>query len=120
GEGMGWAAPAAYDINKDGKKDLLIGEFGSGLENTGKGGKTGHHVRVYLNQGTDKQPEFSDEYSYLKAFRGTNYGSVLSVYQYCCQSFRPQFVDLDDDGVMDLLTGQYDPGDVIWFKGIKG
>src|SRR5690606_3208366 len=51
GEGMGWAAPAAYDINKDGKKDLLIGEFGSGLENTGKGGKTGHHVRVYLNQG---------------------------------------------------------------------
>src|SRR5687767_688734 len=47
GEGMGWAAPAWFDVDEDGKKDLLVGEFSSGAEKNGI--PTGHFVRVYNN-----------------------------------------------------------------------
>ncbi len=33
--------------------------------------------------------------------------------------FTPQFVDLDKDGRMDIITGQYS-GHVTWFRGIEG
>lgn len=45
---VGHAAPFVIDFNKDGKKDLIVGQFA--------GGK----ARVYLNVGTDDQPAFSD------------------------------------------------------------
>src|SRR5688500_8748280 len=41
---IGHAAPAVLDVNRDGKKDLLVGQFG--------GGK----LRIYTNQGTDAEP----------------------------------------------------------------
>ena len=50
---IGFASPFVFDINKDGKKDLLVGQFG--------GGK----LRVYLNKGTDAEPKF-DEFTYLQ------------------------------------------------------
>jgi hypothetical protein len=50
----GDAAPAVIDFDRDGRKDLLAGQF--------DGGK----VRVYLNQGTDRAP----------AFRGFRYVKV--------------------------------------------
>jgi len=40
------SVPYVVDWNGDGKKDLLVGQFG--------GGK----LRVYLNSGTDKEPVF--------------------------------------------------------------
>ena len=45
---IGHAAPYVYDFDKDGKKDLLVGQFGEGK------------CRIYLNQGTDAAPEFKD------------------------------------------------------------
>jgi hypothetical protein len=51
---IGHAAPFVLDINKDGRKDLIIGQF--------DGGK----ARVYLNRGTDADPKF-DDFTYLKA-----------------------------------------------------
>jgi len=51
---MAHAAPFLYDFNKDGKKDLIVGQFG--------GGK----VRLYLNNGTDANPRF-DTFSYIQA-----------------------------------------------------
>ena len=44
----GHAAPFVYDFNKDGKKDLIVGQFGGGT------------ARIYLNHGTDAAPEFGD------------------------------------------------------------
>ena len=43
---IGHAAPAVLDMNRDGKKDWLVGQFG--------GGK----LRIYTNQGTDTEPRF--------------------------------------------------------------
>ena len=51
---IGHAAPFVYDFNKDGRKDLIVGQFG--------GGK----ARIYLNHGTDSEPEF-DGFTYLQA-----------------------------------------------------
>jgi len=117
GEGMGWAAPAVWDQDGDGKKDLLIGEFGSGLENNGM--NVGNFVRVYNNEGTDSKPEFSDVYSYLWGISDTkeSLGTPLSIYTWCCLAFTPRFVDLDNDGFVDLLTGRFNPGYIAWFRG---
>ena len=40
------SAPAVADWNNDGKKDLVIGQFGRG------------YIWLYLNQGTDQEPVF--------------------------------------------------------------
>lgn len=75
-EGMGWAAPAVYDWNKDGKKDLIIGEFGSGSEN--KGLAVGHFLRVYNNEGEDNAPKFSDIFSYGRGASADDIHDVTS------------------------------------------
>jgi hypothetical protein len=54
---VGHAAPYVYDIDGDGKKDLIVGQFG--------GGK----VRVYLNKGTKSEPRFQG-FTYLQAGGG--------------------------------------------------
>ena len=51
---VGHASPFVCDFNQDGKKDLLVGQFGGG------------RLRVYLNQGTDSEPQF-DQFSFLQA-----------------------------------------------------
>ncbi len=121
GEGMGWAAPAVFDWNGDGKKDLLIGEFASGYE-MANDNIFGNLIRVYINVGSDSSPEFTDEYKYAMPHVETinanqTSGTPLSVYLWCCMSFRPQFADLNNDGYPDLITGHYFPGDVTWFRG---
>jgi translation initiation factor RLI1 len=51
---IGHLVPCVTDWNNDGKKDLIVGQF--------SGGK----IRLYLNYGTDSNPEFKD-FSYLHA-----------------------------------------------------
>lgn len=51
---VGHATPYVIDWNDDGKKDLLVGQFG--------GGK----LRVYLNKGEDAAPQF-DGFAYVQA-----------------------------------------------------
>lgn len=46
--GSGHAAPFVYDFDKDGKRDLLVGQLGKG------------HLRIYRNVGTDAKPAFAD------------------------------------------------------------
>jgi hypothetical protein len=115
-QGHGLAAPAYWDWDGDGLKDLLIGEFGSGSE---FGRNMGNFIRVYPNTGTESQPVFSGGFNYARPpFEILTHGTPYSVDQFCCIGFTPQFTDLDNDGYLDLFTGQY-YGEVSWFRGSK-
>ena len=61
---IGHAAPFFADFDNDGKRDLLVGQFGD--KGQGK-------LLVYKNQGTDSEPRFA-EYEYLKV--GADLGTV--------------------------------------------
>lgn len=45
---IGHAAPCSFDFDRDGKRDLLVGQFG--------GGK----LRIYRNVGRESQPKFGE------------------------------------------------------------
>ena len=60
-KGFGLAAPAFWDWDDDGKKDILIGEFISGRE---YGLYVGNFLRVYKNVGDNTNPEFTDKFYY--------------------------------------------------------
>ena len=109
---QGLAAPALWDFNGDGKRDLLVGEFETNSSKFPMGAD-GSTVRVYLNVGTDSAPKFSEAFEWA---RDTG-GAIIEVPQWCCIGFTPQFFDLDDDGYKDMITGQYHPGEVTWFRG---
>ena len=111
-EKHGLAAPALWDWNGDGKRDLLVGEFETNSSDFPMGAD-GSTIRVYLNVGTDADPKFTDEFEWARDTEGT----IMEVPQWCCIGFTPQFVDLDDDGHLDMITGQYHPGEVTWFRG---
>ena len=51
---VGHLVPTVVDWNGDGKKDLIVGQFGKG------------RIRVYLNEGTDAKPTFKS-FKYLDA-----------------------------------------------------
>lgn len=112
-EKHGLSAPALWDWNGDGKRDLLIGEFETTSEDHYS--DDGSTVRVYLNVGEDNNPRFDDKWQYAR----DEVGRPLEVNQWCCIGFTPQFVDLDNDGMMDIITGQYHPGDITWFRGTR-
>ena len=99
--------PAIYDWNHDGKPDLLLGEFSTGDKE--------NNIKVFLNKGSKKKPKFTGEYFYAKDCKG----DTITNYQWCCIGIHPRFVDMDGDGNLDLLSGQYNPGQVSWWKGSK-
>lgn len=113
----GHAAPYLRDMDGDGKRDLLVGEFGDGTY-TGpvhEPGTPGHEwangrLRIYRNHGENRNPRFED-FEYFQAG-----GTVAAVPITCCVSFVPQFIDYDNDGTIDVLSASY-PGDMYLFKG---
>lgn len=102
-EEHGLAYPTLFDWNRDGKPDLLVGEFLTGQS----------RIKVYLNVGTKKKPKFTGEWFYATDVNG----DVISNYQWCCIGIHPQVVDIDGDGYLDLFSGQYYPGVVTWWRG---
>jgi len=106
-EKHGLAYPAFYDWNHDGKTDLLLGEFETG--------QTGSDIKVYLNEGTNDKPKYSGRYFYATDVKG----DTMTSYQWCCIGTHPRLVDLDHDGYEDILTGQYNPGRINWWRGSK-
>lgn len=115
--GHGIAAPASYDFDDDGLQDLLIGEFGTGIEHEQF---VGNFLRFYKNIGSKNNPAFTGKFYYARPSQKvrTN-GTPLSTEQFCCIGFTPQFIDLDLDGKMDIISGQYN-GHVRWFRGVDG
>ncbi|MHC4942524.1 MAG: FG-GAP repeat domain-containing protein [Planctomycetota bacterium] len=78
-----WSSPACVDWNRDGRKDLIVGD--------------GYGKIVYFeNKGTDEAPLFDGS-----AYVSYPSGDPLDVYI----SARPCVVDWDNDGVMDILCG---------------
>lgn len=115
-KGNGIAAPAFFDWDGDGKKDLLVGEFCSGVE---FGPYMGSFVRVYKNKGSNEAPKFDGKYDYARPYyKQFNSGAVLSATQGCCMGFTPEFIDMNNDGRPDLVTGSYG-GQVFWCKGLE-
>lgn len=79
------SCPVSFDLNRDGKKDLVVGESEG-------------YLYYYENTGTDASPLF-DGSVLLEAG-----GSVIDVYRYS----RPFPADWKDDGVIDILCGSSD------------
>jgi hypothetical protein len=84
------ASPVSVDWNRDGKKDLIVGD-------------TNGRLYYFQNTGTDENPVFSG-YQQLQAG-----GTTIDVMNYS----RPDVADWDNDGVMDLIVGFYYPGAAV-------
>ena len=50
---IGHAAPFMADMNNDGVRDLLVGQFGDGA------------LRIYTNAGTNEQPKFDEKFEWF-------------------------------------------------------
>ena len=89
----GYSVPSYVDWNNDGLQDLIVGE--------GSGSYSGR-VRVYLNVGTQTNPQFSG-YVYAQSS-----GGDLTCTGAGCLGCFPRVVQWDADGNKDLLVGQSD------------
>ncbi len=88
----GYSVPSFVDWNNDNLKDLVVGQ-GSGSSPPGR-------IRVYLNIGTESNPQFSD-YFYVQSN-----GSELTCVAAGCLGCFPRVVYWDADARKDLLVGQ--------------
>jgi len=86
----GYSVPSFVHWNEDGLKDLVVGE--------GSGSYVGH-VRVYLNVGTEHEPQFGDFF-----FAQSN-GADLTLTGSGCMGLFPRVVYWDADARKDLLVG---------------
>jgi hypothetical protein len=99
GDALGHSGPCFADVDDDGLRDLVVGDF------SGK-------FRIYRNVGSQGAPKFAGP-SFLMA------GPVEArVPIYCCVGSSPHFADFDGDGKHDLLSGSYDPGECYLFRGL--
>jgi len=80
---VGHAAPLVMDFDGDGRRDLLVGEFGRGkfsperlpvgVRKKWTSGFSEGKLRIYRNVGTNSAPEYSD-FEYLRA--GKEFASI--------------------------------------------
>lgn len=97
------AFPVLFDYNADGKKDLLIGNFGYYAGNTLKS-----QLTLYENIGTLARPVFS--------LVTRDYCSLST---YSLNNVMPAVGDVDKDGDTDILIGT-SSGQIHWLKNTAG
>ena len=86
------SAPTFADLDNDGDLDLVVGEWDGDL-------------LYYENTGTPNQPNFTER---------TGYANPLGYVDLFGRSI-PTFADLDDDGDLDLVMGEWD-GDTHYYE----
>lgn len=99
GPAWGHSSPCFEDLDGDGLRDLLLGDFGGSFE-------------IFRNVGTAEEPEFRSD-GLLHAG-----GEPAKVRIYCCIGGQPRFCDLDGDGLRDMISNSYDPGHCYFFRGL--
>ena len=82
--------PCVFDLNNDGKKDLILGE---GLSVNPQG------FWYYENQGSDASPEFGAP----EMLQREGGGDLLMI----APDTKPFLFDWNNDGVVDVLSGDY-------------
>lgn len=98
GEAWGHSSPCVEDVDRDGLRDLVLGDFG---------GK----FRIYKNVGEKNAPAYKATGN-LQAD-----GSDAAVRIYCCIGSQARFCDLNNDGIRDFISNSYDPGHCYYFRG---
>lgn len=89
--------PVFVDYNQDGLVDLLIGTEGI-IDQTHKQVPS---LILFKNTGTSTQPQYTLIDSNYLNFRKYITGSLPP------SSFAPSFGDMDNDGDLDMLVGEY-------------
>lgn len=106
------AYPVAYDYNSDGLMDLLVGNYGSVDSSYYEFGylKVINRSQLALleNTGTPDTPSFK---LITRDYAGLSSLKLVSLY--------PTFADLDNDGDIDMLTGDYN-GKLQYFENTAG
>jgi len=91
--------PTFGDVNGDGLMDLVVGTYGYNLN----AGLRDPRLFLFLNTGTANVPEFtleSDDWLNFSIYADENAAEPTWAYA-------PNFGDIDSDGDMDLVVGEY-------------
>ena len=99
GNAWGHSSPCVEDVDGDGLRDLVLGDFG---------GK----FRIYKNVGEKTAPV------YKAAGNLQADGTDAAVRIYCCIGSQARFCDLNNDGIRDFISNSYDPGHCYYFRGL--
>jgi hypothetical protein len=103
------AFPCFVDYNQDGLLDLLVGTEGIFLQ----GNTLEASMVLFENKGTKNNPEFHLVDSNYLNFKRFSTGQNPSY------NFAPTFGDLDGDGDLDMLVGEYN-GSFFYCENIAG
>jgi hypothetical protein len=99
GDAWGHSSPCLEDVDGDGLRDLVLGDFG---------GK----FNLYKNGGEKTAPTYTS-IGKLQAD-----GADAAVRIYCCIGSQARFCDLNGDGTRDFISNSYDPGHLYYFRGL--